>query len=71
MKYRTIVIDPPWEIDTLEPKFCKGFVAEELPYKTMSDNALFNFNIHQFADKECNLFLWATKAKLHVAFHLL
>lgn len=37
----------------------------------MSDDKLYNFNIHQFTADECDLFLWTTKGKLHLAFHLL
>ena len=70
-KYRTVVIDPPWEIVLCNPEHCKGPITEKLPYEVMSDNALFNFNISQFAGDECDLFMWTTKAKLHTAFHLL
>lgn len=72
MKYKTIVIDPPWHINTSSPAFCDGgILKEDLPYETMTDNALFNFNIQQFTDDECDLFIWTTKGKLHTALHIL
>lgn len=69
-KYKTVVIDPPWELNTMSPKFCKSPIDADLPYNTLSDNALYNFPIYKYADKECDLFLWTTKAKLHLSFHL-
>ena len=72
MKYRTIVIDPPWKLATFNPKNCThGGIAKDLPYKTMTDTEIENFNIQQFTDNECDLFLWTTKAKIHTAFHIL
>lgn len=71
MKYRTIVIDPPWDIHLNESSGTHGEQPKELPYGTMSDNALHNFPINRFADEQCDLFLWTTKSKLHTAFHIL
>lgn len=72
MKYKTIVIDPPWDLPLCNPEYSiQGPTKTALPYKVMSDNALYNFNINKFADKECDLFLWTTKSKLHLSFHLL
>ena len=69
MKYKTIVIDPPWDLPLCRSEYVQGPTETALPYQTMSDNALYNFNIDQFADKECDLFLWTTKSKLHLSFH--
>ncbi len=73
MKYKTIVIDPPWQLAMCNPKNCThGGIPAELPYDTMTDEEIMNFDINQFADEEeCNLFLWTTKAKIHLAFHIL
>jgi len=72
MKYRTIVIDPPWKLAMCNPKNCRhGGIPKELPYKVMTDAEIENFDIQQFADEECDLFLWTTKAKIHAAFHIM
>lgn len=72
MKYRTIVIDPPWTLNCCNPKnYTHGGIPKDLPYETMSDLEIEQFDINQFADSECNLFLWTTKAKIHTAFHIL
>lgn len=73
MKYKTIVIDPAWKISNCDPNICThGGIAKKLPYKTMTDQEIMQFPINDFADeKECDLFLWTTKAKIHTAFHVL
>lgn len=72
MKYKTVVIDPPWQLAMCNPKNCThGSIAEKLPYEAMTDAEVINFPINDFADEECDLFLWTTKAKIHVAFHIL
>ena len=70
MKYKTIVIDPPWDVNICVGKQCKGS-PNALPYKTMTDDQIYNFNIHKIADEECNLFLWTIKSKIHTSFHIL
>jgi N6-adenosine-specific RNA methylase IME4 len=72
MKYKTIVIDPPWKLADCNPKICDhSGISRKLPYKTMTDKEISSFNIDQFADEQCDLFLWCTKAKIHTAFHIL
>lgn len=72
MKYRTIVIDPPWKIATMNPALCRNKdIPKHLPYETMTDKEIENFSINQFADNKCDLFLWTTPAKIHTAFHIL
>lgn len=74
MKYRTVVIDPPWKLATFNSKpfsHATSFGDGRLPYATMTDEELAKFDVDQFADEECNLFLWCTKAKIHTAFHLM
>jgi N6-adenosine-specific RNA methylase IME4 len=72
MKYRTIVIDPPWQLATCNPANCThGGIAKDLPYTTMTDKEITDFPINNYADVECDLFLWTTKAKIHTAFHIM
>lgn len=71
MKYRTIVIDPPWEVkcNLTNVKFYR--TGKKLPYKVMTDKELLSFPIDNFADAECDLFLWVTHTKLPFALKLL
>jgi len=74
MKYKTIVIDPPWKLALFSPKTLKhdfGWLGQTLPYAIMTDEEIANFDVQQFADTECDLFLWTTKSKLHPALHIL
>ena len=72
LKYRTIVIDPPWKLSLCNPKNCRhGGIAKELPYKTMTDEEIGDFDMQQFVEVQCDLFLWTTKAKIHSAFHIM
>ena len=51
-KYATIVIDPPWQVDT------------ELPYPTMSLDEIAELDLPSLAADDCWLFLW-TLHKYH------
>jgi N6-adenosine-specific RNA methylase IME4 len=69
-KYKTIVIDPPWDVKSnLTKKF--GLNDNGLPYKTLTDFQISNFPIDTFADSNCDLFLWTTHTKLPFAMQLL
>jgi N6-adenosine-specific RNA methylase IME4 len=63
MKYKTIVIDPPWDVKcNLTVKFYR--TGKKLPYKVMSDKEIEQFPIVDYADEECDLFMWVTHSKL-------
>ena len=67
MKYKTVVVDPPWPIK-LAPsmnKVLKGSTLHAtLDYKFMSVDELLEFPINDYAAEECLLFLWCTNGKL-------
>ena len=70
MKYKTIVIDPPWKIGYATPAYCgdEAFthgLKESLPYETMETLDIQDFDIEEFASTPCYLFMWATFGKLH------
>jgi len=74
-KYKTVVIDPPWNIIPI--KNCKAIIdrtkleqQNTLPYHLMTNEELKNFPIDKFADEECQLFLWATHSTLPFALEL-
>lgn len=64
MKYRTIVIDPPWKVkcNLVDSKFYR--CGKPMPYKMMSDEELIAFPINDFAEPSCDLFMWATLTKI-------
>jgi N6-adenosine-specific RNA methylase IME4 len=66
LKYKTIVIDFPWDI---KPMILKKY-AKPLPYTTMKDKEIMEFPINDYADKDCDLFLWCTHSTLEQALKL-
>lgn len=74
MKYHTVVIDPPWKVASGFDKkqYHMGENGErELPYRAMTDEEIKAFPINDFADSECDLFMWTTHTKLPTALEIL
>ena len=71
MKYRTIVIDPPWKIRSNLSKTMQGDYHQSIPYNMMTDDQILNFDIDKFADSECDLFMWCTHGKLPIALDII
>jgi N6-adenosine-specific RNA methylase IME4 len=71
MKYRTIVIDPPWDVccNLTNEKFYR--TGRKLPYAVMTDEEIAKFPIDNFADENCDLFMWVTHSKLPLALKIL
>ena len=67
MKYKTVVIDPPWPIK-LAPsmnRFLQGSpLKDELEYQTMTEDEIKCFPINDFAAGDAIIFLWCTNSKL-------
>ena len=72
MKYKTVVIDPPWNINGLtgEAPMIKGNrkpiyrdTASRIDYKLIPNDTILDFDIEQWADDECYMFLWVTNGK--------
>lgn len=68
MKYKTIVIDPPWPISTT--MILKKY-PKPLPYTTMSIEKIRSFYINTFAADECSLFMWVTHTFLSDALDII
>ena len=77
MKYKTVVIDPPWSIDfdaskryqhLKEKRSTKPikdhFTHLDAIYKLEKTEDIFDFPINDFADEECLMFLWVTCGKI-------
>jgi len=74
MKYKTIVIDPPWNIELTGSKLYNEKYyrcGRKTPYKLMSDDGIMNFPICDFADDNCDLFMWVVHSKLPIAFKII
>ena len=67
MKYKTVVIDPPWPIKIgpdMKRVLQGSSLRDELDYKTMTEQELRDFPINDFAAEKALLFLWCTNSKL-------
>jgi len=67
-KYKTILCDPPWEMDFIKREVRPNQVA--MPYPTMSLKEICDLGIElrPYLDDNCNLFLWTTHKWLPKAF---
>lgn len=65
--YRTIVIDPPWDMQKIERDVRSNQVGFDYP--TMDEAELEAFYIP--ADENCHMYLWTTQKFLPMAFRLL
>ena len=64
-KYKTIVIDPPWDIKANFTNVMRTGLKTDLPYTTMTDSEITQFPIGDFTDDiSCALFMWTTHSKL-------
>uniref|UniRef100_A0A6M3LPN2 Putative methyltransferase n=1 Tax=viral metagenome TaxID=1070528 RepID=A0A6M3LPN2_9ZZZZ len=79
-KYKTIVIDPPWQYgvwgkNSGRTHKCNTFKAEfgnmPLPYDYMKVDEIKELPLKNYADENCELYLWTTQKYLPVAFEVL
>lgn len=68
MKYRTILADPPWPY---RQKLNRPTTRGGLKYPTMTVEEIASLPIQEWADTDCQCWLWTTNAHLHDAFHVL
>ena len=78
MKYKTIVIDPPWKYGkwgkgSLKCKspHTKSNIDKPLPYDSMTVEEIKRLPINNLADNDCEVYLWATQKYLPDAFAVL
>jgi len=67
-RYRTILADPPWPY---RQKLDRPTTRGGLKYPTMSVEEIAAIPVSEWADRDCQCWLWATNAHLHDAFHVL
>ena len=68
-KYKTIVVDPPWDIKLISLKVRPNQKA--MPYKTMTLDEIKSLPINDLADEHCHIYLWTTMSYLPKAFDVL
>ena len=74
MLYKTIVIDPPWKYGAwgkANPKSRPNSIVYPMPYKTMTTDEITNLKIRDFADVNCELYLWTTQKYLPISFEIM
>lgn len=81
-KYKTIIIDPPWEYgtwgkasdsSTSRKKFPNGQWQENfaLPYNSMTIKNIKDLPVNNLMDENCEVYLWVTQKYLPEAFGIL
>lgn len=72
-KYRTIVVDPPWEYEA-QPRGPSSFgplSRHELPYQQLAVEDIAALPMRELADASAHLWLWTTNRYLPDAFTML
>lgn len=69
MKYKTIVIDPPWPVDFIRLKRRPNQI--KMPYQVMTIDEIIGFPIDEYAADNCDLFMWTTHTYIQDAFRIL
>lgn len=73
-KYKTIVVDPPWQYGIwgkANPKSRPNSITYEIPYPTMTIDEITNLPIQTLAAENCELYLWTTQKYLPFSFAVL
>lgn len=71
-RYRTIVADPPWDLDT-GPPFASNGQSQPVPYPTMTVEQIKALPVRQMSDNldaDSHLYLWTVNAYLRDAFDI-
>lgn len=70
-QYRTVVIDPPWEMEKIVRDNRPNPVNFGFEYPTMNEDELSEFDVAKLAADDCHLFCWTTHKHLPMALRLL
>ncbi len=68
MKYKTILIDPPWTFQTYSDKG-KGR-SPEMHYQVMTMDDIKNMDVPSLMDDDCSVFMWVTWPTLPFALEI-
>ena len=69
MKYRTIVADPPWDVDR-GPEWASNGPSRPLTYQTMSVEAIAAMPVSTLSDQRAHLYLWTINAYIEDAYDI-
>ena len=67
-KYKTIVIDPPWDISFAGKVKRRKNRASKLPYQTMNINDIKNLPIQEISEIGAHIYCWTTNKMLKNTF---
>lgn len=70
-KYKTLVIDPPWNSKRTGLSKTRGFKSSLSEYSLMTDEEIKKLPINELADDGCHLWLWCINQYLPLAFELI
>lgn len=70
-KYRTIVADPPWQQEKVGRYATRPARPKELPYLTMTLDAIKVLPVSDYAAPDAHLWLWTTNAFLDASFDVM
>lgn len=71
-KYNTLVIDPPWPISMTGKTKIRPRRINELPYKTMSIQQIYDFKpCEKWANKGAHVYVWTTNKMMEETFKIL
>lgn len=70
-KYKTIYVDPPWNLTSMSNVAWKIDSPLLNKYPTMTLEELKTLNIENISDKDCSLFLWCTHSTIPDALELM
>ena len=71
MKYKTILVDPPWEMDFVRLKMRPNQVTMPYPTMSLTEICTLGIDLRPHVAASCNLFLWATHTHLPAAFKVM
>lgn len=78
MKYKTIVLDPPWQYGnwgaaSRNSTMVKSYIApaKEMDYPTMTIDEIKALPVNNLADENCELYVWTTQKYLPVTFEII
>jgi len=70
-KYRTLLVDPPWEQKMAGKYLTKHRRIRKIPYPTLNIEEIKKLPINNLAEEGCHLWLWTTNTHIRDAYELL
>ena len=69
MKYRTIVADPPWELER-GPEWASNGASRPLAYPTMTVAEMVGLAVRDLAESDAHLYLWTVNRYVVEAYEI-